>query len=100
MSPCTSSAARLELPSERGDGRVVRCPQCGAPAHKRIRPAEGTEDLVFALPTDASDAMVDIMVRKLTGWGLQADPSAVAAVRDGLHSALVILAQEIDYRWK
>ena len=102
MSPCTSDAARVELPSERRDG--VRCPRCGAPAHKRIHPADeperAAEDFVFSLPTDASDAMVDCVVHDLRGWGLGNDPATAAAVRDCLNRALVILQREIDYRWK
>lgn len=83
----------MELPSE-------RCPRCGAPTHKRRVHPDVVEDLVFALPTDASDAMIDAMVQGLRRWGLQDDPFAVAAVRDSLNRALVILQREIDYRWK
>ena len=92
----------MELPGERRDG--VRCPRCGAPAHKRIHPApepeRADEDYIFTLPTDASDAMVDAVAQRLKGWGgIRLDVYALAALREGLHKALVILAQEIDYRW-
>jgi len=54
---------------------------------------------VFVPPTEASDAMVEAVFNRLSGWGLYRDDTTEEAVRDALNTALQVLAKEIEYRW-
>lgn len=80
-----------------------RCPECGAPAKLRTKtpaePERAAQRYVFVPPTEASDAMVEAVFNRLSGWGLYRDDTTEEAVRDALNTALQVLAKEIEYRW-
>lgn len=54
---------------------------------------------VYTPPTDSSEAMVELMLTRLRGWGLYPGPDVRDVVRHALDDALKVLAKELEYRW-